>query len=138
MVASKPSRAVVGGDVVAAAERAMDDMGRAAGLRAGLVDLGAGEQFGQRRARQAVGAPVGDAGRLHLGHRGAHRLVVLVVDAGRQAGRRDRRKAVVEQGGGMRGKRFGSVPKVENLKAATPASTCSAMRAAPSSGSIVP
>ena len=40
--------------------------------------------------------------------------------------------------GGMRGKRSGWVPKVENLKAAAPASTMAAMWRDPSSGWTVP
>ena len=47
-------------------------------------------------------------------------------------------KQSINSCGGMRGKRLASVPKVENLNAATPASACSAMRAGPSSGAIVP
>ena len=89
--------AVARGELVAASDRAMHDMRRAAGRRAGLVDLGHGEQFRDRRPRQAMRAPVGDSGRLHLLQIGVDRLVVLVVHAGRKPGRGDRGEDGVKQ-----------------------------------------
>ncbi|MNL80097.1 hypothetical protein D3C87_2068530 [compost metagenome] len=74
--------AIGGGNLIAAPERAVHHMRRAAGGGTRLVDLVGGEQCRQRRARQPMGAVVGDASRLDLVDRGTHRLVILVVDAG--------------------------------------------------------
>ena len=69
-----------------------------------------------RRARQAVRAIVANAGRFDGLHRRANHLVIFVVNAGGEAMRGNRLKQECRVCGGMRGKRFGSVQKVENLK----------------------
>ncbi|MCY1237481.1 hypothetical protein D9M72_501810 [compost metagenome] len=92
-----PLRAVGGGNLVAAAERAVHHMRRASGGSPGLVDLVGGKQFRQRRARQPMGAVVGNPGRLDLVDRRAHRLVVLVVHAGSEPAQCDRAEAVFKE-----------------------------------------
>src|SRR5690606_1343508 len=67
--------AIAGGDIVTAAQRAVDNMGGAGGGGAGLVDLQGRQEFGERRAAEGVGSPVGNSGGLDLRHRSADKFV---------------------------------------------------------------
>ena len=87
-------RAIRRHELIAPADRAMDDMDRTAGAGAELVDLGDGERFGDRRPRQAVRRIVGEVCGFDLSHEGAHHFVVLIMDARDEAvaGRRRERR----------------------------------------------
>jgi hypothetical protein len=89
-------RAVGGAELVAAADGAVDHVGRAAGRGADLVDLRHGQRLGDRRPAAAVRPPVGDAAVADLRHEGPHHLVVLVVDARHEPVRSQRGEAGVE------------------------------------------
>ena len=67
------------------------------GLRADLIDFRHRQRFADRRPRQCMGAIIADAGLLDSFDRGAHHLVIFVVNTGHQAVLSDLAEACIER-----------------------------------------